>query len=175
MKKEEFLEAIACINRNAGLVESSQLITFEVEYLHLAWKIHTGFYINKFGEVYTYDYNYQFEGWNPNKNNLYLESELLGKYNHRKRLLRRIDHRVVSVKHELVKKIPADFIPVDDNNPESEKLNFICYSYNRKSSQYKEIILCREAEQVMKIDSPAGESLVRWLKSISNFTGEKNG
>jgi hypothetical protein len=175
MKKEEFLEAITTIRKSSYSPENPQLIIFEVEYLHLAWKIHTGFFINKFGEVYTYDYNYQSDPWKPNAENLYYEDELLNKYDHRKRLLRHIDHRVVAIKQELIKKIPEDFIPVEDNDPHSEKLNFICYSYNRKKKQYKEIILCREGVQTMRIDSPAAESLIRWLKSISNFAGERSG
>lgn len=175
MKKEEFLDAITTLRKTSYTPENPQLIVFEVEYLHLAWKIHTGFFINKYGEVYTYDYNYQSDPWKPSTDNLYYEEELLNKYDHRKRLLRHIDHRVVAVKQELIKKIPEDFIPADDNDPQGEKFNFICYSYNRKKKQYKEIILCREGANSVKIDSPAAESLIRWLKSISNFAGETVG
>ncbi|MBL1212066.1 MAG: hypothetical protein HND52_01800 [Ignavibacteriae bacterium] len=55
--------------------ESEQSIFFELEHVNYAWGYqHAGFYVNRKGEVFTYQYESNSAPWQPNENNYYTEA-----------------------------------------------------------------------------------------------------
>lgn len=175
MKKNLLLFMVTGIFSNCNLLESdtsvnTQNILFEVEYINYAWGFNwSGFYINKYGEVYSYIVDRDSIP-RISENGYYSEQELMNKYRQNSKLVKNLDYREVSDQKSL--------IPLTASASNSDTLNggadmgiskFKCYSYDWKKRKYQEIILLQEGDRTFKNLSPAADSLARWLKEIRGY------
>ncbi|MFO7445312.1 MAG: hypothetical protein R6W90_03055 [Ignavibacteriaceae bacterium] len=180
MKNNLFALLFSNAVNNGDLSESNitvgnQNILFEVEYKNFAWGyMHSGFYVNKYGEIFSYKYDHNSDLWEPNPDGLYSEQDLLDKYRPNKRLLKNIDYREVAVKKELIPRLVFSDTSIGRlGEPGLGTLSYICYLLDFKKRKYKEIIMHQEGDWNFKKQSTAADSLVVWLKQVTNFFGKR--
>lgn len=150
-------------------VENNQNILFEVQYINFAWGYqHSGFYINKKGEVFNYKYDNNFVVWKPNKDNYYTEEELLNKYKPNNTLVGTIDKYTVSNKNKLIiQAMQSNYSDTTQIGADQGTTSYICYFYNSIKNKYLEIVLEQDGDWNYKKESLESDSLVKWLKDIS--------
>lgn len=174
MKKFLYVLYISTILTSCNIVENDtvengQNILFEVQYINFAWGYqHSGFYINKKGEVFNYKYDANSAVWKPNKDNYYTEEELLNKYKPNNTLVDTIDKCIIFNKKKLIPQaMQSNYSDTTQIGADQGTTSYICYYYNSIKNKYLEIVLEQDGDWNYKKESLEADSLINWLKDIS--------
>lgn len=161
---------------NCSLIDSgdetnAQNYFFEIEYVNHAWGyLHNGFYIDKSGGVFTYNYNEQDNPWNPETRDHFSEDELIDKYSHSKSLCDKIDFITLKEKQlQIAFALQGDYSDTTSDGADMGTLSYICYLYNSDSNLYTPVILEVRGDYAFKNESEAAKNLVQWMGTLCQF------
>ncbi|MGD8306088.1 MAG: hypothetical protein PVF17_05495 [Ignavibacteria bacterium] len=168
---------IACLTffalSNCSLIDNgdgsnAQTYYFEVEYVNHAWGYqHNGFYIDKTGDVFAYNYNEQDDPWNPETRDHFTVEELVDKYSHSNSLCDKIDFITLKEKQLYIPiALAGNISDTTSDGADMGTLSYICYRYNSNSNLYTPIILQVSGDIAFKNESEAAENLVLWLGTL---------
>ncbi len=153
-------------NNNSG--KDFQKYLFEVQYINYAWGyIHSGFYINKKGEIYQFRYDRDSEQWRSNPDNYYTEEELKDKYSPNHEFVATLEKSDVLAKKELIPTImESSYSDSVQIGADQGAKRYICYYYDSKKKEYLRIIIEQEGDWSFNKQSAAADSVVNWLKKL---------
>ena len=145
--------------------ENRQKILFEYSYGNWAWGYQKlGTYIDKVGDVYSYQYGSGDEPWQPKKEEEYSEKELLDKFSHNNTYRWTVNADTLLSMYNLIDEAAK--------GPYSDRINtgadgggysIIAYQYETKSGAYIPIKLQLTGDWSYKNLSSAAEVLLPWL------------
>lgn len=161
---------------NCSLIENgdegnAQTYYFEVEYVNHAWGyLHNGFYIDKTGDVFTYNYNEQDDPWDPETHDHFSAEELIDKYSHSNSLCDKIDFITLKEKQlHIPIALAGNISDTTSDGADMGTLSYICYLYNSNTNLYTPIILEVRGDFAFKNESEAAKNLVQWLGTLCQF------
>lgn len=166
-----FFSLISCSLNDSEDKTDTQDYFFEVEHVNHAWGYqHNGFYINKTGDVYCYNYTEQDEPWNPESRDHFSAEELKDKYSHSNSLCDKIDWITLKQKRRMISlALEGNYSDTTSEGADMGTLAYICYRYNSDSNLYTPIILEVNGDYAFKNESEAAENLVSWLGTLCQF------
>lgn len=169
-----FISFFAISNCSLNQSEDSadtQTYLFEVEHINQAWGYeHNGFYIDKTGDVFCYNYTDQDEPWNPAARDHFSAAELKNKYSHSKSLCDKVDFITLKEKRLMIPlAMEGNYSDTTSEGADMGTIAFICYKYNSNDNLYTPIILEVYGDYAFKNESAAANNLVKWLGSVAQF------
>ena len=156
---------------NAPIDLNSQQYYFEIEYVNHAWGyMHYGYSIESSGNVYKYTITtgeYTEYSWTPDLEGDYTFVELTEKFSRSRAFIANIN--------ETELKEYIDFIEAASRGRYSDPsrkmfdagaLKFKCYTYDRETDVYHEILLHQELDTFIINTSPEAIAITMWLKML---------
>lgn len=147
-----------------------QKFIFEVQYHNTAWGYtHEGFYIDDDGSCYSYNIGPEVSYyWTPEDPESLTYDELIFKYHHNKKFIKKIDSDILDKKFQMIRKAAQGPIVEDDiYMADAGNLTYYAYQWNSSGNKYIPVVLAQKGDQPIRNDSHEAAALVEWLNSIN--------
>ena len=162
------LEAAARRDKS-GPAAAQQQIICEREYINFAFgRAHTGLYVDRKGNVYSYAYKRGDKAWRRSTDGTYTEAELLEKYDHNRKLITTLKRKEVDAKRGLILKASrGTYSERIRRGADQGTYTSVCYLFDAATRRYRELTLRVTGDTRYENLSEEAKTLSAWLDSLA--------
>lgn len=147
----------------------------ERSYTNFAWGYqHNGIYVDAEGNLYSYSYQRTDKPWDPKQAEAPTAQELEDKYNHNRKLIRKIEPQEWQAKLKLLAEASKGHLSKRKQSGADMGSNVCqCYVLDEANNRYKQVELRVQGDWSYENLAPSAKALANWLEALHEAANKK--
>ena len=161
--------------QNSSPTLNTNKVYCERSYTNFAWGYqHHGIYVDAEGNLYSYSYQPKEKPWAPKQGDAPTAEELADKYDHGKKLIRKIEPQEWQASFKLLAAASQGKLSKRKQSGADMGSNVCrCYVFDEATNRYKDIPLRVQGDWSYENLAPSAKTLVDWLDSLQGNSEKK--
>ncbi len=166
---------VSTANQTTSPTLNTNKVYCERSSTNFAWGYqHNGIYVDAEGNLYSYSYQPKDRPWSPKQGDAPTAEELADKYNHGKKLIRKIEPQEWQAKLKLLASASQGKLSKRKQSGADMGSNVCrCYVFDEMSNRFNEVALRVQGDWSYENLAPSAKALADWLEGLGVSSEKK--